>query len=120
MDQQIGISSFGFGKGELMATHVLFDVAAERLEQKTDLDRLETRGTLRIALKESGLDPKSLTFSQLAVVFDRVMPRQLEALAVEDSAAVCSSVMSDLSDADLASASSKSSSDEIFSRLGGD
>jgi hypothetical protein len=33
----------------------LFDVAAEKLEPATDLNQLEARGTLRLALKSAGL-----------------------------------------------------------------
>ncbi len=38
-----------------MAT-TLFDVAAERLEAGAEMERLAARGTLRLALKEAGLD----------------------------------------------------------------
>ncbi len=102
-----------------MATD-LFAAAAKQLEQETNLDRLEARGTLRIALKEVGLDAKNLTFPQITVVFDKIMPQQLEDRAVENSESVCCKVMSDLKASGLESATSQTSSDEIFSRLGGD
>ncbi len=102
-----------------MATD-LFDAAAERLEQECDMDRLESRGTLRIALKEAGLDAKNLTFSQVTVVFDKIMPQQLEARAVGNSESVCGAVISRLKASGLENASSHTSSDEIFSRLGSD
>ena len=97
----------------------LFDAAAGRLELETDLDRLEARGTVRIALKEGGLEAKNLTFPQLTVVFERIMPQLLEARAVGDPASVCSAVMNALEDSARESASSQTSSDEIFGRLGG-
>ncbi len=43
----------------------LFDLTAERLEHHVGLDRLAARGTLRIALKAAGLEPKNLTGAQL-------------------------------------------------------
>jgi hypothetical protein len=101
-----------------MATD-LFDTAAERFEQETDLDRLEARGTLRIALKEAGLDSKNLTFPQLSVVLEKIMPQELEARAVETPAAVCNAVMSHLKASGHADIATKTSSDEIFNRLGG-
>ena len=52
----------------------LFDLAAERLEYHTGFDRLEARGTLRIALKIAGLTAKSVTVGALCVVFVKVMP----------------------------------------------
>ena len=39
-----------------MADLTAFEQACESLEQLTELSRLEARGTLRIALKEAGLD----------------------------------------------------------------
>ena len=96
----------------------LFDTAAERLEQLTDFDRLEARGTLRIALKESGLDAESVTFAQLQVVFSKVMPMHLEKRRVADAAGACEAVIAGLNAADHAH--HRSSADEIFGRLGGD
>ena len=100
-----------------MATS-LFDAASQGLEKFTDLDRLEARGTLRIALKESGLDADTVSLAQLKVVFAKLMPEHLEKRAVTDAVAVCDSVIGSLSAADHAGAGS--STDEIFGRLGGD
>ena len=100
-----------------MAT-TLFDAAAERLEQHTQFDRLEARGTLRIALKESGLEADKVTFDQLKVVFAKLMAPQLEKRAVVDAVGVCTAVIAGLSSTDHAEAGS--STDEIFGRLGGD
>ena len=48
----------------------LFDLAAQKLEQHTGFSQLEARGTLRIAVKSAGLDPRSLTLAELRVVFE--------------------------------------------------
>jgi len=102
-----------------MATD-LFDLAAEKLEASTDMDRLAARGTLRIALKEAGLDPQTLRLPQLRAVFEKLMPRELEARGVGDPAAKCRAVMDDiaLSASELDSDSS-ASPDDVFKRLGG-
>ena len=96
----------------------LFDLAAERLEHHTGFDRLTARGTLRLALKVAGLDPSTFTAGQLCVVFEKVMPGELERRGVSDAAVVCSTVIDDLANAqalpDLASATHI---DEIFGRL---
>ena len=98
----------------------LFDCAAQKLEALTDLDRLEARGTLRIALKETGLDAKTLTLTQLEAVFDQVMPQQLELRAVEDAQAICTATIKEVRLAEIsANNSAASSADEIFGRLGG-
>jgi hypothetical protein len=73
-----------------------FDFAAERLEHHTSLDRLEARGTLRIALKAAGLTANSVTAGQLAVVFEKLMPEELEKRGVSDAAAACRAVIEDL------------------------
>ncbi len=102
-----------------MAT-ALFDASAERLEASTEMDRLTARGTLRLALKEAGLDTQNLTLPQLRAVFEKLMPKELEARGVTDAAATCKTVMDDIaraaSETERAAAISP---DEIFKRLGG-
>ena len=98
----------------------LSDCAAEKQEAMADLDRLEARGTLRIVLKEAGLDAKTLSLPQLEAVFNKVMPQQLELRAVDDAQAICSSVMKEVRIAGISSdGKAASSADEIFGRLGG-
>ena len=97
----------------------LFDFAAEQLEQYTDFDRLEARGTLRIALKEAGLNTGALTVDEMRVVFEKLMPGQLESRGVEASESVCSAVLTALASRPT-KADATQSSDEIFGRLGGD
>jgi len=98
----------------------LFDIAAERLEETCDMDRLAVRGTLRIALKEAGLDAQNLTLPQLQAVFEKLMPKELEARGVSDAVATCKAVMNDVvSAASTADLATSNSPDEIFKRLGG-
>jgi hypothetical protein len=102
-----------------MATD-LFDLAAEKLEGSTDMDRLSARGTLRIALKEAGLDPHKLTIPQLRAVFEKLMPKELDARGVSDSAATCKAVIGVIAGAaSEADSTAANSPDEIFKRLGG-
>lgn len=67
----------------------LFDRVAEGLAERTGLDALAARGTVRIALKAAGLDARSVTGAQMAVVLDRVLPGELERRGVADPAGVC-------------------------------
>ena len=98
----------------------LFDCATEKLESLTDLDRLEARGTLRIALKEAGLDIETLTLPQLEAVFERLMPQQLELRAVDGAQAICSAIVKEVRMAAIkTNDGATSSADEIFGRLGG-
>jgi hypothetical protein len=100
--------------------NTLFDIAAEKLEGSAGLDRLAARGTLRIALKEAGLDAQSLTVPHLRAVFEKLMPKELEARGVADATATCNRVMSEVeSAANSADLEESSSPEEIFKRLGG-
>jgi hypothetical protein len=102
-----------------MATN-LFDLAAEKLEGSTDMDRLAARGTLRIALKEAGLDAQKLVLPQLQAVFEKLMPKELEARGVADAAAMCEAVMGEIArSADAIDVESSTSPDDVFKRLGG-
>ena len=102
-----------------MATD-LFDVAAENLERATDMDRLAARGALRIAVKEAGLDPHTLTVPQLRAVFEKLMPKQLEAQGVSNAAAASQAMMSEIAgSAEEIDIASSASPDDVFKRLGG-
>ncbi len=97
----------------------LFDIAAERLEHHTNFNRLEARGTLRIAVKEAGLKVQNLTLPQLEAVLEKLMPGELERRRVEDAVAICNIVMGEVTRiAGPASTSSRSSADDVFRRLG--
>ena len=96
----------------------LFDFAAERFEHHTSFDRLEARGTLRIALKAAGVEPKNLTRAQLQVVFEKVMPGELDSRGVSDVRDVCAAVLADVGSAGgAAENASATNPDEIFRRL---
>ncbi len=101
-------------------TTTLFDIAAEKLEQSTGMDRLAARGTLRLALKEAGLNPQKLSVPQLRAVFEKLMPKELEARGVTDASAACKSAIDEIANALSASDLTASESpDDIFKRLGG-
>ena len=96
----------------------LFDLAAERLEHHTGLDRLAARGTLRIALNSAGLTVELVTARHLCVVFEKVMPGELDSRGVSGVQAVCAAVLADLQSAGgAAEDASATSPDEIFRRL---
>jgi hypothetical protein len=67
----------------------LFDRVCNALELHTGMSRLEARGTLRIALKEAGLEPRQVSGVQMMVVVTRVLPGELLARGVEDAHTVC-------------------------------
>src|SRR4030095_6644214 len=67
-------------KGELstMAHETPFDFVCGQIERATELSTLEARGTVRLALKAAGMDPKSVGASQMRVVLEKVMPGELK------------------------------------------
>ncbi len=98
----------------------LFDAAAKALEDHTGLDRLSARGTLRLSLKQAGLDPQKLSVLQLRAVFEKLMPRELEARGVADAAGACRRAIAAIASAPSSGgASTAESPDDVFKRLGG-
>jgi hypothetical protein len=94
-----------------------FDLVGEELEQSTSLDRLEARGTVRLALKGAGLDARSVAPDQMAVVVANVLPGELRSRGVEDCEAVCSTLVRRL--ATLETPTEAETPDAVFARLGG-
>jgi hypothetical protein len=98
----------------------VFDWTCGRLQSATSLSDLEVRGTVRLALKQSGLDPRGVTAPEMAVVLRKVMPRELEQRAVASAAAVCDEIARGLGVQFAGGAADAGSSVEaVFRRLGG-
>src|SRR5512145_2308056 len=95
-----------------------FEHLCRELEAGTQLDRLEARGTVRLALKQAGLDPRSVTAEQLGVVLEKVLPAELAARGVGDAAALCARWRSGLG-AFAPSGPAADSPEAVFARLGG-
>jgi hypothetical protein len=70
-------------------SELLFDFTAEALLERTGLENLEGRGTLRLALKASGLTAREVTREQMVVIINQVMPRELRVRGVDNPEAVC-------------------------------
>jgi hypothetical protein len=101
-----------------MATSTAFEWLCEELEKTTTLDRLAARGTVRIALKQAGLEATSATGDQLAVVLARVLPGELTGRGIEDADGVCQQIAARL-EAIPAALSSQDTPEAVFERLAG-
>jgi hypothetical protein len=98
----------------------LFEFIAAEVEKRTELDKLEARGTVRIALKEAGLDPRSVTVDQMAVMLEKTLPKELEARGVTGAAELCRGVVTALKGfRPTGSAPRHESPEDVFRRLGG-
>ena len=95
----------------------VFEHACGSLERLTQLSRLEARGTMRIALKEAGLDPGSVKVAELSVVARRVLPNELAARGVAEAESICERLRSEF--AGIQDSASADTPEAVFARLGG-
>jgi hypothetical protein len=79
-----------------VAESVIFDWVSRELERRTSLSRLEARGTIRIVLKDAGLDPNSVAVHQMLVVLERLMASALLKRRIEDADELCGRLAEDL------------------------
>lgn len=100
-----------------MSAAVAFDHVCEGLERGTSLDRLQCRGTVRLVLKEAGLDVARVMPDEMAVVVQRLLPAALRSRGVEDPEALCAQLARSV--AALRVAPSADAPDAVFRRLGG-
>jgi len=101
-----------------MADSKSFDFACSELERGTTLERLEARGTVRLALKDAGLDARSVTALQMSAVMTQLMPQELKNRGIENAEPICRAIASAL--AALPDESVPVDTPEsVFQRLGG-
>jgi hypothetical protein len=100
-----------------LADSAAFEWVCKELEQSTSLDRLEARGTVRLTLKQAGLETRTVTPEQLAVAVRKLLPAELRARGI-DEAAVCEDLARGVQSIEAPGASHESP-DEVFRRLGG-
>ena len=100
-----------------MPDSVVFEKVCDELERSTSLGRLEVRGTVRLALKQAGLDPRNVRGDEMAVVLNRLMPAELQSRGIADGARTCESIARGL--AGVASPRAEETPEQIFKRLGG-
>ena len=100
-----------------MADTRAFDFVCEQLEAATSLDRLEARGTVRLALKQAGLEARSVTPDQMAVVVARILPDELSSRGIESAESLCAAIGAGLQN--LEAGDVGETPDAVFKRLGG-
>lgn len=72
-----------------MADSPVFEKTCQELEQRTSLDRLAVRGTVRLGLKAAGLDAASVDAAQMGTVLRKVLPGELEARGIDHPQQLC-------------------------------
>lgn len=101
-----------------MSDSAAFEAACSALETGSTLDRLEARGTIRLVLKQAGLEAKSVKASELRVVIERLLPAELAARGVEQPDVLCGRIAQALQGV-TETAVSGDTPESVFSRLGG-
>ena len=101
-----------------MADSAAFDIAAEALENKTNLDRLEARGTIRILLRQVGLDAKTVGAKDLRIVIEKLLAKELSNRGVSDPHLVIEALQAVLVNGP--ESRTGDSPADVFARLGGE
>jgi hypothetical protein len=100
-----------------VAVSEAFEWLCQQIEDATPLDRLEARGTVRLALKDAGLDARTVSFVEVAVLLKRVLPLELQRRGIDDGEPICASLVSGIGDRGTRSTSHETP-ETVFSRLG--
>ena len=86
------------------------------IERVTALSELVARGTVRLALKQAGLEPQSVSGDQMAIVLREILPRELASRAIADAARLCSEIALRIRARSFAGGDAVV---DVFERLGG-
>jgi len=100
-----------------MAETEAFSTVCDHLERSTALGRPAARGTVRLALKEAGLDPESVTPSQMAIVTTKLLRAELESLRIADVEGHCLSIRARLKRLGTGPADGEATPEAVFERL---
>ena len=79
-----------------MAESSIFEWLSGALEGRTALSRIEARGTIRLVLKDAGLDPSSVRGLQMQVVVERLLPLALKKRGVAGAEELCRELANEL------------------------
>jgi hypothetical protein len=110
--------SFAGGEDHAAMSASIFDFVSDELQRLTRLEKLEARGTVRLALKAAGLDVRTVTTPQMVATLTKVMPNEIRARGVENPEQVCRTLVTGLEVAFPSSGAVDPESPEaIFRRL---
>ena len=86
------------------------------IERATSLSELVARGTVRLALKQAGLEAQSVSGDEMAIVLREILPRELAARAVPSPEKLCSDIALRIRGRNFEGADAVV---DVFKRLGG-
>jgi len=67
----------------------VFEYVCAEIERSTPLEGPVARGTVRLALKEAGLNPESVDPAGMEVVVDKILPIELASHRIEGADELC-------------------------------
>jgi len=80
----------------------IFELVCDQLESQAGLSRLEARGTIRLLLKELGLDPQRLTKRAAVPAIERCLEQALRVRGLAAPAQATARVLQAVQESDLA------------------
>jgi len=92
-----------------------FEFVCGELERRTQLSRLEARGTVRLALKDAGLDAATVRVREMLVVLKRLLPAALESRGIASAEALCGEISAGV--AGVQDDAAADTPDAVFKRL---
>lgn len=103
-----------------MTRMTAFEYVCQEVQRDTGMTDAVARGTVRLAVKEAGLDPDAVGSGQMVVVVEKLLPQELASHRIEGAAELCSRLAQGLGCHDFAAASDRAGAAAgILSRLGG-
>lgn len=93
-----------------------FAWTCSEIERATSLSDLVARGTVRLALKQAGLEAQSVSGEEMAIVLREILPRELAARAVANAPKLCSEIAARIHGRNFAGGDAVV---DVFQRLGG-
>ena len=97
----------------------VFETVADALCRDTDLEELEARGTLRLALKQAGLEARTVTVEQMRVVVGQLLAGELRFRDVPEPEHLCERIGKLLESEPATRSGDAESPEAIFRRLAG-
>lgn len=96
----------------------VFERAADELEGLSRMSRLEARGTLRLALKDAGLIPKTVNAKAMLVVLDRILPQLLTRRGVQGAPEMCRAISGIVRSLTSETSVDVDTPEKVFARIG--
>jgi hypothetical protein len=93
-----------------------FTWTCAEIERATTLSELVARGTVRLALKQAGLEAQSVSGDEMAIVLREILPRELAARAIPHAPKLCSEIAVRIQGRNFKGADAVV---DVFNRLGG-